>query len=83
MEVGVAEGTMAAMQPAGSKKRPQEIWVMYAEKGAPKTKTKADLLTTIKRVIITAWRYPGISPIRERIPIPSEILAELQRENLV
>lgn len=30
-----------------------------------------------KNKIITAWRYPGKSPIREPIPIPEEILKEL------
>ena len=30
-EEGIAPGTTAVMQSAGSKKRPQEIWVMYKE----------------------------------------------------
>jgi hypothetical protein len=64
-ELGVAENTIAVMQPVGTKKRPAEIWVMYQKRGA-------------KKVIITAWRYPGVSPIRDQIPIPQDILAELR-----
>ena len=83
-EVGVAEGTVAVMQPAGSVKNPQEIWVMYREELKKKPKTKTELmLHANKKVMITAWRYPGVSPVREQIPIPADILAELRRENLV
>ena len=31
-----------------------------------------------KKVIITAWRYPGKSPVREAIPMPADILEELK-----
>ncbi len=49
-ELGIAPGTIAVMQTVGSKKRPTEIWLMYQNvKG--------------KKKIITAWRYPGKSPI--------------------
>jgi hypothetical protein len=81
MEVGIAENTLAAMQVAGSKKNPSEIWVMWAERG--KKPSKADPLATVQKVIITAWRYPGISPVRDEIPIPANILAELKREKLI
>jgi len=64
-EEGVAPETIAVMQPGGSKKNPQEIWVMF------------QVLKNKKRRIITAWRYPGISKARAKIPIPNEILAEL------
>lgn len=63
-EKGVAPNTIGVMQPAGSGK-PSEVWVMYANRGK-------------KKIIITAWRYPGISPIREAIPIPADILEELK-----
>lgn len=64
-ELGIASGTVAVMQPTGSKKHPTEIWLMYQNlKGG-------------KMRIITAWRYPGKSPIRGPIPIPKEILEEL------
>ena len=70
MEEGIASGTLAAMQPAGTKQRPTEIWTMYAVQGK-------------KKVIITAWRYPGISPIREQIPIPADIIEELEKEGVL
>jgi len=65
MEDGVAEGTLAAMQPSGTKQKPTEVWTMYAVKSS-------------KKVIITAWRYPGVSPVRDAIPIPADILEELK-----
>lgn len=33
---------------------------------------------TSKKLIITSWRYPGVSPIGEPIPIPDDILAEIE-----
>lgn len=75
-ELGIAPGTIAVMQPASASrlrrgKPTYEIWVMYQIR--PKIKNKK--LKTIK--VITAWRYPGKSPIRGPIPIPAEILEEL------
>lgn len=75
-ELGIAPGTIAIMQPAsrqggptGSKKYSTEIWLMYQNLKGDKIK------------IITAWRYPGTSPIRGHIPIPEEILKELDEIN--
>ena len=73
-ENGVAEGTIAVMQPAGSKTRPSEVWVMYQ---APSKRGMG------RKIVITAWRYPGISPVRDEIPIPIDILEELKREKLI
>jgi len=70
-ENGIAEGIIAVMQPSGTKSRPYEVWVMYLQKSIG------------KKLVITAWRYPGVSPIRDEIPIPADILAELKRENLI
>ena len=68
-EIGVAPQTIALMQPAGSKKHPFEIWVMYQVSSA-KTKSQKPK----RRVkIISVWRYPGISPIHEPPPIPDDI----------
>jgi len=67
-ELGIASGTMAIMQPASSK-HTSEIWLMYQNLKGGKIK------------IITAWRYPGKSPIRGPIPIPQEILEELGEVN--
>ena len=81
-ENGIAENTIAVMSaPPGrdlahksertkNKKMQSEIWVMYATKGT-------------RKVIITAWRYPGISPIRDQIPIPADILKELKKEGVL
>ncbi|MFH0852444.1 MAG: hypothetical protein V1845_02490 [bacterium] len=82
-EVGVAENTVACMQPVGSAKHPYEIWVMYqlrlTAKQIPITKkqfpNKKEKIT-----IISAWRYPGISPIHEPPPIPEEVWEELERQ---
>lgn len=65
-EEGIAPETLAVMQRTGSKKHPTEIWIMYQ---IIKSKVK----------IISAWRYPGISPIGKKIPIPEDILEELSK----
>jgi len=65
-EKGIAPRTIALMQPAGTKK-PTEIWLMYQQ------------ISQRKRMI-SAWRYPGISPKGEPIPIPEDILEELKKE---
>jgi hypothetical protein len=69
MEEGVAPGTLAAMQPAGTKAKPWEVWVMWREDGR-------------RKVVITAWRYPGISPIRGAVPLPVGLAAELEAEGV-
>ncbi len=69
-ENGVAENTIAVMQPSTNIKKPTEVWVMYQKRGT-------------KKIIITAWRYPGISPIRDQIPIPADILAELKESGAI
>ena len=74
----MAENTIACMIPRGFKKKTkprtaihrgsgagEELWVMYQIKGQ-------------RKHIITAWRYPGISPIRDVLPIPDDILEELK-----
>jgi hypothetical protein len=83
-EVGVAEETIAGMQPAGSSKHPYEIWVMWAiSKARNKTrgfdnKIKIDLNS--KTIIISAWRYPGISPVGEPPPIPEDVWEALKKQ---
>jgi hypothetical protein len=75
-EVGVAENTVAGMQPAGSKKHPYEIWVMWATRQSPSVKRKAKFnLKAKETIVISAWRYPGISPVHEPPPIPEEVWA--------
>lgn len=46
IEEGVADGTVAMMQPAGSTRNPYEVWVMVQD-------------SNMKRKIISAWKYPG------------------------
>ena len=69
MEEGVAPGTLASMQTAGTKAKPWEIWVMWREDKKQK-------------IVITAWRYPGTSPVRGQIPIPAGLIAELEAEGV-
>lgn len=67
VEKGIAPDTIAIMQPTGTKKHPTEIWLMY--------QTISEKLRKIR--IISAWRYPGISPTGKPPPIPEDILSEL------
>jgi len=69
-ELGVAPQTVAVMQKAGTKKNPTEIWAMYQ-------KVVSQKRTLVK--IISAWRYPGISPKGEPPPIPEDTLWELKK----
>ena len=66
IEEGIAEGTIAAMQIMGTKRNPPEAWMMYVILKKPRG---------IK--IISAWRYPGKTPIGERPIIPEDTLKEL------
>lgn len=63
VEEGVADSTIAVMQPAGNTKHPFELWVMIQDAGA-------------SRKIISAWRYPGITKPGE--PLPRSILYSLR-----
>lgn len=72
----------------------QEIWVMYVVKSTRKdiygelrketeasSPNKLVKLEAKKLRIISAWRYPGVSP--KRNPIPGEILLELKRGDIL
>lgn len=83
-EVGIVANTIAVMQPAstktvdGKETWTQELWTMYkvvADKKLSKTKL-AELLQHSELKIISAWRYPGVSPKRD--PIPADILREIE-----
>lgn len=78
-EEGIADDTVAVMQPAGGK-RYSEIWVMYSLREGFVSREKKVLENFIqnnKRIcVITAWRYPGKSAARD--PIPEEILQEIR-----
>lgn len=71
-EEGIAPGTTAVMQPGSNKKKPTEIWVMFQEIGE-KTFT-----APAKVRIISAWRYPGISPLGKKIQIPDDVMMDLE-----
>jgi len=87
IEEGIAPETVAAMQPAGTK-RYAELWVMYKtvkpESNAKQAFSQVpeelrmmqDLFGGRRFKVITAWRYPGESP--ERDPVPEEIIKEVQ-----
>lgn len=64
-EEGIAPKTLAVMKRNDSPKRKEELWVMFQKAGS-------------KHRIISAWRYPGISPKGKEIPIPEDILKELE-----
>jgi len=77
-ELGIAEGTIAIMQPTTSR-HTSEIWLMYqlVKSKVPGLAKRSGAGKNQKPKIISAWRYPGKSPIRGPIPIPREILEEL------
>jgi len=68
-EEGIALNTIAVMQPAGVKKQ-TEIWLMYQLVGK-------------KKKMISAWRYPGISPEGKSIVIPDDIIEELRKDKVI
>lgn len=59
VEHGIAPATTALMQPA-TVKHTSEIWIMVMKRRA-------------QLIVITAWRYPGKSPIRGNLPVPIDI----------
>ena len=67
IEEGIAPGTIAMLQSAGSQKHPYEIWVMIVE-------------TKDKRKIISVWRYPGITKPGQ--PLPAQIAREISEIEL-
>ena len=76
-EKAIAPNCIACMQSVGQKRK-TEIWVMYQNK-VRNSKSKIRKNVNHKK-IITVWRYPGVSPIRGKIPIPKDILEEIKLE---
>ncbi|TXH00516.1 MAG: hypothetical protein E6R05_06940 [Candidatus Moraniibacteriota bacterium] len=82
-ETGIVENTIAVMQPASTKQVngketwTQELWVMYRVNSESKLSksTLAQIMNQSELKIISAWRYPGVSPKRD--PIPADILREI------
>ena len=63
----------------------QEIWVMFQKQSTKNSQQKTGKISEDSRYLLTAncclkiisaWRYPGVSP--KRNPIPEEILRELE-----
>lgn len=88
IEEGIAPDTIASLKTAGSKKNQYEIWVMYQVRKKAKIYKKNDLnildklseseIDEIVRykpqiVIISAWKYPGLSQKKNEIPIPDDV----------
>lgn len=88
-ETGIVPRTVAAMVPVSPKtvgsKRVwrQEIWTLYQERRQEKSPTEKRFSGdspsksgSKKTWVISAWRYPGMSP--DRGPLPSGILREFE-----
>ena len=93
-EKGIAPKTVAVMQPVSPKAVEgkvtwkQELWVMYVRQGSGRrvqggvTQRLVPQSLPINSIrIISAWRYPGISP--KRSPIPEEIWQELENGGIL
>ncbi len=93
IEEGIAPGTTAVMVPrligsrnaettskpkfGGRRSNQEEIWVMYLEESKKSKATSQNFLSS-KKKIISAWRYPGVSPVGKQIPIPDDIRSEIE-----
>lgn len=75
-EDGIAPQTVAVMQRNDKPKKDEEIWVMYTDR---KSNIKDQKIELPKTVIISAWRYPGISKRRDGVPAPQDVLDELDK----
>lgn len=88
-EEGIVPNTIAVMQPPSVKRDvlgketwTQEIWVMFQLRPTAGQGTGVvgrPPLGANRYRIISAWRYPGVSP--KRNPIPAEILREIEEES--
>lgn len=87
IEEGIAPGTIAMLQGAGSAKHPYEIWTMVAKtqtnadytqtdaEGSPRGSALSQRKSAVTRVI-SAWRYPGMTKPGQ--PLPEVILQEFR-----
>ena len=84
-EEGIAVNTIAVMQKVMSTKKQTEIWVMYQKiKSKPEEREKEIMhskeqhlfFDTFQIKIISTWRYPGISSLHQKVPIPLDIIEE-------
>jgi len=79
IEEGIAPKTIAIMQSVGTRKHPKEIWVMFQKINKKKSQrfrqksSKTNIKTFSDKIrIISVWRYPGITPVRELPRLPAE-----------
>ena len=87
-EEGIAPNTNAVMKRNDTPKRKEEIWVMYQNSANRKTRgmnRQSPIGHTLvangsKKIMISAWRYPGKSKPGKEIPIPIDILNEIEKE---
>lgn len=87
-EEGIAPSTVAVMKKNHKKNRKEEIWLMFQKKSNLKSQisnlkvrnpsSQRLLASRLKVTMISAWRYPGVSKPGKAIPIPDDILEELQ-----
>lgn len=77
-EEGIAPDTLAVMKRHDTPKKKEEMWVMYATSGE-KEGVKPRFGGS-KKVMISTWRYPGKSKPGKLIPIPDDILEEIQKD---
>lgn len=69
-EEGIAENTIVVMRRKSKKDLNKgEEWVMYQ-------------MRKKRKVIISTWFYPGITPKRKQIFIPDEVWDEISKVNL-
>ena len=54
------------MQSSSTTKKLHEVWVMYQKRQQ-------------KKLIISAWRYPGVTIPGKKVVIPDEIIIELDK----
>lgn len=92
-EEGIAKDTIAVMQPSSVKRKDgaetwnQEIWVMYVQAKSFKPKVykvesqNIGIGSNGSIRVISAWRYPGVSPVGN--PIPEEILREIEEGSIL
>ncbi|NTW13664.1 MAG: hypothetical protein HGA31_01380 [Candidatus Moranbacteria bacterium] len=89
-EEGVAKDTIAVMQPGSVRRKEgketwnQEIWVMFqtVKRRRVTVKSRGPEISASGNIrVISAWRYPGISP--QGNPIPEEILREIEEGSIL
>lgn len=74
-DVGIAPKTSAFMQRNDTSKRKEEIWVLVQQIA----NSKEQIAKSGKTIIISAWRYPGVSKPGATLPMPQGLADEIER----